>query len=88
MELYEIKVRKNGDNLVIAYQLLNLEIPLTEITDVVEDDTYGGEEKAAIRIGNPYDNTDRVVIQTTKETYILFTNIGGMKERILSFLAA
>ncbi|MDM5340564.1 hypothetical protein QUF84_25565 [Fictibacillus enclensis] len=88
MELFEIKVSKQGENLLIRWQLTKVEIPLSDITDVVNDDTYGGEEKSAIPIGTPYGTTDRVVIKSKKGTYILFTNIGGIKEKILSFMAA
>ncbi|MFC0190382.1 hypothetical protein ACFFJY_18935 [Fictibacillus aquaticus] len=88
MELFEIKVAKKGEHLLIKWQLSKIEIPLSDITDVVNDDTYAGEEKSAIRIGNPYGNTDRVVIKTLKGTYVLFTSIGGMRDKILSFMAA
>lgn len=44
------------------------------------------QEKEAIRIGFPSGNTDRVVIKTEKETYILFTSIGGIKEKILTLM--
>lgn len=37
------------------------------------DPNYGGEEKSAVRIGFPYGSTDRVVIKTARNTYILFT---------------
>jgi hypothetical protein len=86
MQLFEIKVSKNNEFLVINWQLNKIEIPLSDIIDVKNDDTYGGTEKSAIRIGNPYGNTDRVVIKTKKETYILFTSIGSIKEKILSFI--
>ncbi|WP_420889658.1 hypothetical protein [Fictibacillus enclensis] len=36
----------------------------------------------------PYLTTDRVVIKSKKGTYILFTNVGGIKGQILSFMAA
>ncbi|MCM3718132.1 PH domain-containing protein [Fictibacillus phosphorivorans] len=88
MAIFEVKVSKKGDNLLIKYQLSAIEIPLSDITDVLDDDTYGGEEKAAFRIGSPYGHTDRVVIKSKKRTYILFTSIGGMREKILSYMAA
>lgn len=87
MHLFEINVTKKNDCLLIKWQLSKLEIPLTDITEVFYDNTYGGEDKTAFRIGNPYASTDTVVIKTRTETYILFTNIGGMKERILSYIA-
>ncbi|WP_270181175.1 SunI/YnzG family protein [Alkalihalobacillus sp. CinArs1] len=87
MHLFEVNVTKKDENLVIKWQLSKIEIPLSEIVEVNYDNTFGGEEKSAIRVGNPYASTDTVVIKTTKDTYILFTNIGGMKERILSYVA-
>ncbi|MEI2666264.1 hypothetical protein V8G47_16715 [Rossellomorea sp. LJF3] len=72
----------------MKYQLTKIEIPLSDIKDVVNDDTYGGEEKSALRIGTPYGHTDRVVIKTKKGTYILFTSIGGLRVKILSIMAA
>lgn len=86
MGLFEVKVSKKGGNLLITYQFSKIEIPILDIIDVVNDDTYGGEEKVAFRIGTPAGNTDRVVIKTSNGSYILFTNIGGMREKILSFM--
>ncbi|MBH9966311.1 hypothetical protein [[Bacillus] enclensis] len=85
MELFELKVTENQGILQIRWQLSKIEIPLADIVNVEDDDTYGGREKSAIRIGNPYGHTDRVVIQTKTETYILFTSIGGLREKILSY---
>ena len=87
MQLFEINVTKKYENLVIKWQLSKIEILLSDITEVDYDPTYGGEDKSAIRIGNPYASTDTVVIKTKKGTYILFTNIGGVKEKILSYVA-
>ncbi|WP_377890299.1 hypothetical protein [Alkalihalobacillus sp. R86527] len=87
MHLFEINVTKKNENLIIKWQLSKIEIPLSDITRVDYDNTYGGKDKSAIRIGNPYASTDTVAIKTRKETYILFTNIGGMRERILSYIA-
>lgn len=84
----EVKVSKNGDKLKIKWQLSNINIPLSDIKEVRNDDTYGGEEKTAMRIGYPYGHTDRVVIQTRSETYILFTSQGGLKEKIMSYIGA
>ncbi|WP_199427047.1 SunI/YnzG family protein [Thermaerobacillus caldiproteolyticus] len=68
-----IKVEKLNDNLVISWLLAKIEIPISEIIEVTLDDTYGGEEKKAIRVGTPYGTSDRVVIKTNSNTYILFT---------------
>ncbi|RKQ14418.1 hypothetical protein D8M05_13305 [Oceanobacillus bengalensis] len=84
--MFEVKVSKINENIRIEWQLSKIDIPLSNICDVVNDDTYGGEEKSAFRIGNPYGHTDRVVIKTKAETYILYTSIGGLKDRILSYM--
>lgn len=80
-----INVKKSNDIVIIKWQLSKVEIPVAEILDVGLDDTYGGEEKAAIRIGTPYGNTDRVVIKTKTYTYILYTtNPTSIKNKILA----
>ncbi|CAN7518671.1 SunI/YnzG family protein [Rossellomorea sp. LjRoot5] len=84
----EVKVLRNNENLRIKWQLSQIDIPLSEIKDVTMDDTYGGEDKKAIRIGLPYGHTDRVVIKTRSETYILYTSNDGLKDKILSFMEA
>ncbi|MGG4169398.1 PH domain-containing protein [Rossellomorea vietnamensis] len=84
----EVKVSRNNENLRIKWQLSQIDIPLSEIKDVSMDDTYGGEDQNAIRIGFPYGHTDRVVIKTRSETYILYTSNGGLKDKILSFVEA
>jgi hypothetical protein len=82
-----IKVEKLNDNLVISWLLSKIEIPISEIVEVTLDDTYGGEEKTAIRIGSPYGTTDRVVIKTNSNTYILFTtNVVSIKNKISSLM--
>jgi len=82
----KVEVKEKDGNLQIKWLLSKIDIPLSDITEVLSDDTYGGEEPAAIRLGFPYGNSDRVVIKTVKETYIIFTNIGGLKEKIFSFM--
>ncbi|WP_419146688.1 hypothetical protein [Priestia endophytica] len=44
-----------------------IHIPLKKITEVTEDETYGGKEKQAVRIGMSYGTTDRIVIKTVKQ---------------------
>ncbi|MFP3727417.1 hypothetical protein U8V72_19750 [Priestia filamentosa] len=81
-----IKILKEEKSLYIRWQLSKVAIPLSDIVEVLEDDTYGGNEKSAIRIGFPYGNTDRLIIKTKTETYILYTSTGGLKEEILSYV--
>lgn len=68
-----IKVKKTEKELNIKWQLSEVVILLEEITEVIEDDTYAGESAGAIRIGTPYGTTDRIVIKTRDQDYILFT---------------
>jgi|AraplaMF_Col_mLB_1032019.scaffolds.fasta_scaffold299463_1 hypothetical protein len=69
-----ISVRKINKNLIIKWQLSHFTIPLEDILEVTEDDTYGGKEVNAIRIGPPYGTTDRIFIKTTSKNYLLFTS--------------
>ncbi|MEK5211766.1 MULTISPECIES: hypothetical protein [Bacillus] len=80
-----INVEKSNENLIINWQLSKIEIPIKEINDVFLDPNYGGEEKNAVRIGFPYGSTDRVVIKTANNTYILFTtNAGSIMSKIVN----
>ncbi|TXC92917.1 hypothetical protein FS935_01615 [Metabacillus litoralis] len=80
-----ISVTKSYDTVIVKWQLSKVEIAVADILDVCLDDTYGGEEKGAIRIGTPYGTTDRVVIKTKIKTYILYTtNPISIKNKILS----
>lgn len=55
------------------------------INEVLLDPNYWGEEKSAVRIGFPFISTDRVVIKTTKCTYILFTtNAASIMNKIVN----
>lgn len=54
--------------------------------EVSYDITYAGENKSAMRIGYPAGTTDRILIRTVRQNYIIYTNIEGTQERILSFL--
>ncbi|WP_226666302.1 hypothetical protein [Metabacillus litoralis] len=80
-----ISVKKSNDTVIIKWQLTKVIIPTSEILEVCLDDTYAGEEKEAIRIGTPYWTTDRIVIKTKTQTYILYTtNTTTIKNKILS----
>ncbi|SCA86010.1 UPF0457 protein [Bacillus glycinifermentans] len=80
-----IKVEKSNENLIISWQLSKIEISINEINDVFFDPNYGGEEKSAVRIGFPFGSTDRVVIKTANNTYILFTtNATSIMNKIVS----
>ncbi|HFK1545129.1 hypothetical protein CN286_27205 [Bacillus anthracis] len=69
-----IHVEKTKDELIISWQFSKIHIPLCEITEITEDNTYAGvEEKSTIRIGTAYGTTDRILIKTVKQNYLLFT---------------
>lgn len=68
-----ITIDQSNDDIIINWQLAKIAMPFSEITKVTQDDTYAGEGKNAIKIGTPYATTDRIVLQTTSDTYILFT---------------
>ncbi|MDF9839889.1 MULTISPECIES: PH domain-containing protein [unclassified Paenibacillus] len=69
-----IKMNREDDILIIRWQLTKIEIPVTAITEVTLDDTYGGSDKDAMRIGTPYGTTGRVLIRTKQRAYLLFTS--------------
>ena len=73
MVMLGINVEKSNENIVIKYQLAKVEIPISNIIEVTLDDTYAGTDEGAIRIGPPYGTTDRVLIKTKTNNYILFT---------------
>lgn len=69
-----IDVKKTDKELIISWQLAKIQIPFSEIIEVTEDETYAGvEEKNVIRIGTAYATTDRILIKTVKQNYLLFT---------------
>ncbi|WP_303984950.1 SunI/YnzG family protein [Niallia circulans] len=84
--MLEVKVTKNNKKLQIKWQLSTIEIPLSDITAVANDETYAGKEITGMRIGFPYGNTDRVIIQTKTDNYIIFTSIGNLKDKIMDFI--
>nr|WP_312093160.1 PH domain-containing protein [Niallia sp.] len=81
-----MKVTKQNDNLQIKWQLSTIDIPLLDITAVENDETYAGKEVTGIRIGLPYGNLDRVIIHTKTDNYIIFTSIGNLKSKILTWI--
>ncbi|PXW92115.1 hypothetical protein DES38_103131 [Streptohalobacillus salinus] len=69
-----IQVKKSAGLVTIRWQLSKIEINEADIIDVSSGDSYGGDDKQATRIGTPYGTTDRVVIKTKQDTYILYTS--------------
>ena len=85
--MFGIFVKKVNSDVVIRWLLTKVTIPISDILAVTTDDTYGGKEKQAIRIGMPYGTTDRVVILTKESTYILFTtNYISMQKKLNSYI--
>ena len=85
--LLGISIEKVEADIVIRWQLSKVTIPISDILTVTVDETYGGEEKQAIRMGTPYGTTDRVVIKTNKNTYILFsTNYISIQKKLNSYI--
>ncbi|MDE5052866.1 hypothetical protein NQZ71_25810 (plasmid) [Niallia taxi] len=68
-----IEIKKTDIELLIKWQLTEVAILNEDILEVVEDETYAGEDTNAIRIGTPYGTTDRIYIKTKKRNYILYT---------------
>lgn len=69
-----IDVKKQKEELIISWQLAEITIPLRDVIEVTEDATYAGVEvTSAIRIGTAYGTTDRILIKTVKQNYVLFT---------------
>ncbi|MCU5130404.1 hypothetical protein OCA18_18260 [Bacillus cereus] len=69
-----INVKKTNEELIIPWQLAEITIPLRDVIEITEDATYAGvEEVDVIRIGTAYGTTDRILIKTVKQNYVLFT---------------
>ena len=85
--MFDVFVKKVNSDVVIRWLLTKITIPLSDILAVTTDDTYGGKEKEAIRIGTPYATTDRVVIITKESTYVLFTtNYLSIQKKLNSYI--
>lgn len=85
--MFEIFVKKVNSDIVIRWLFSKITIPISDILAITTDDTYGGKEKQAIRLGRPYGTTDRVVIVTTENTYILFTtNYLSIQKKLNSYI--
>ncbi|MYL31484.1 MULTISPECIES: hypothetical protein [Halobacillus] len=81
-----INVREKDGYVIISWHFSKVEIHKTDIIEVIDDDTYGGEEKTAVRMGYPYATTERLFIRTNNQNYILFTNNTSIKGKIESMM--
>ncbi|ETT51448.1 MULTISPECIES: SunI/YnzG family protein [Paenibacillus] len=84
--MFGVNVKKVEDQLVIRWQFSKIEIPITHITLVTLDDTYGGSEPSAIRIGPVNGTSERILIRTVNQSYILFTSSVNLYPNIQAML--
>ncbi|KAA0956367.1 hypothetical protein FQ085_12730 [Planococcus sp. ANT_H30] len=85
--MFEIFVIKVNSDIVIKWLFSKVTIPIADIVAISTDDTYGGKEKQAIRLGMPYGTTDRVVIITKENIYILFTtNYVSIQKKLNAYI--
>lgn len=84
--MFGVNVKKMEDQLVIRWQFSKIEIPIVHITSVTLDDTYGGSEPSAIRIGPVNGTSERILICTVNQSYILFTNSVNLYSNIRDML--
>ncbi|WP_434752182.1 SunI/YnzG family protein [Paenibacillus amylolyticus] len=85
--MFAVSAKQVEDQLIIRWQLSKYELPLAQITSVTLDDTYGGSEPSAIRIGPVGGTTERILIRTTNQSYILFTNSVSLISQIQAMLS-
>ncbi|MEO2204598.1 hypothetical protein ABGV42_12665 [Paenibacillus pabuli] len=69
-----VKVEQETDQLIIRWQFSKIRIPITDIQSVTLDDTYGGSEPSATRIGAAYGASETILIRTAHQSYVLFTS--------------
>jgi len=82
-----IKVQQVENQLIIRWQLSKVEIPISEIKAVTLDDTYGGSEPSAVRIGAAYGASKTILIRKTHQSYILFTSNESLFPKISAMLS-
>lgn len=82
-----IKVQQVENQLIIRWQLSKIEIPIPDIKAVTLDDTYGGSEPSAVRIGAAYGASETILIRTTYQSYILFTSSENLFPKISAMLS-
>lgn len=82
-----IKVQQVENQLIIRWQLSKIEIPIPDIKAVTLDDTYGGSEPSAVRIGAAYGASETILIRTTHQSYILFTSSENLFPKINAMLS-
>ncbi|MGD7009535.1 hypothetical protein [Metabacillus sp. 84] len=78
--MHEVTIEQKNSNLVLKWQLSKIEIPLAAITEMTSDDTYGGAERTAVRVGFPSATADRILIKTSGQSYLIYSNAGSVIE--------
>lgn len=73
----DVKVKEDGGLITIKWLLSKIEIPKKDIINIYEANEYGGDTSVTHRIGQPYARADRIVIETKKNKYLIFTNNGS-----------
>jgi len=86
--MFGVNVKKVEDQLVIRWQFSKIEIPISNITSVTLDDTYGGSELSAVRIGAAYGASETILIRTTNQSYILFTSNEALFPKISDLVSS
>ncbi|WP_336760516.1 SunI/YnzG family protein [Paenibacillus sp. USHLN196] len=86
--MFGVNVKKIEDQLVIRWQFSKVEIPISNITSVTLDDTYGGSELSAVRIGAAYGASETILIRTTNQSYILFTSNEALFPKISDLVSS
>jgi len=82
-----IKVQQVENQLIIRWQLSKIEIPIPDIKAVTLDDTYGGSEPSAVRIGAAYGASEKILFRTTHQSYILFTSNEALFPKISAMIS-
>ncbi|MFE5474003.1 SunI/YnzG family protein [Bacillus safensis] len=73
-----LKTRYSFDEkcLVLKFGLSKTEIPIDQIVNIKESDKYGVADNIDYRIGAPYGQPDRIVIETMEKRFLVFLNEG------------
>jgi len=71
-----LKTRYSFDEkcLVLKFGLSKTEIPIDQIVSIKESDKYGVADNIDYRIGAPYGQPDRIVIETMNKRFLVFLN--------------
>ncbi|OIK13317.1 hypothetical protein [Bacillus sp. MUM 13] len=78
-----VEIMDKEDFIILKWQLSHIEIPKNDILSIKQDDTYAGDPSATVRLGFPYASTDRLLIETRHDKYLVFTNESPKFLRIL-----